>query len=232
MAILPSHVIMEGNARGKAMRIISICLFALYFFGLFFSARAKAEIPLFGGKLDTNFLLDATSISLKDGSDSIYLGRLDGSWHIGIGAETSLFYPISPWVKAGPHFIFDYNTANSSWHAFEIWQTSLGGIIDLRIDKNSSVSAFLDYNFGWFTAEQKIGSVSGYPAPAGDFAGGMPGFILGIKTKTKFSEQITAGVYYNLGSIAMTAIKYRNSSGIRWMNAEINYNQAGIVVYF
>ena len=147
--------------------------------------------------------------------------------------EAALFYPVTPGIKAGPHFIFNYSPLTSSWHAFQLFQTSLGGIVDLTLDGRNSVSAFIDYNLGWFNAQQEISAVSGTPAPAGDFSGGIPGLMIGVKTCTKLSETMGIGFYYQLGLLALTGIKYKNSSNQNaWMNADINFSQFGATVYF
>lgn len=186
-----------------------------------------------GGELVSELLFDAMSISLADSADSIYLGTIASSLHIGIGNETSLFFPVNKNLSAGPHFIFDYNTFRSSWHAFENFQTRLGGIIDYNLGMDSRISAYLDYNLGWFTAEQVISSVSGSPAPAGAFAGGLPGIILGVKAYKMFSDTLGIGGHFEIGSLTLTGIKYKNNSGQNaWMDASVSFSQAGVNIYF
>lgn len=202
------------------------------FLSLCLADRSNAtDYSVLGGDLNVNFLVNATSVSLLDSADSIYLGTLKSETNIGFGGEASLFYPVAPSVKAGPHFIFNYSPLNSSWHAFQLFQTSLGGIVDFELGANS-ISAYLDYNLGWFNAQQEISSVAGSPSPAGDFSGGVPGFLLGIKTRTNITETIGAGLYYQVGNLTLAGIKYRNSSSqVRWMDAGINFSQFGVTIY-
>ncbi|OGC29929.1 hypothetical protein A2346_04260 [candidate division WOR-1 bacterium RIFOXYB12_FULL_52_16] len=193
---------------------------------------AKAtDYAVLGGDLNVNFLVNATGNSLLDSADSIYLGALKSETNLGFGGEASLFYSVAPSVKAGPHFIFNYSPLNSTWHAFQLFQASLGGIVDFELGGNS-VSAYLDYNLGWFNAQQEISSVAGSPSPAGDFSGGIPGFLLGVKTRTNLTETIGLGVYYQFGSLTLAGIKYKNSSNqTNWMDAGISFSQFGVTIY-
>jgi len=211
--------------------VITILLLLLFMFPA--GSAQATDFPLLGGVLNVNLLVNVTNVTLKDALDSIYLGTLKAESPLGFGGEASLFYPVAPGVKAGPHFIFNYSPLNSSWHAFQLFQTSLGGIVDLNIGDRNSVSAFVDYNLGWFSAQQEISSVVGTPAPTGDFAGGIPGLMIGVKTCTKITDTMGVGLYYQLGLMALTGIKYKNNSGqSAWMNAEINFSQFGVTVYF
>jgi len=212
----------------------AITLSAVILFLFFLSGRANASaFPLLGGSLNLNMIINESSMTLRESADSIYLGTLDGKMYPGIGAEASLFYSIYPGLKAGPHFIFNYHGAKSTWHYFDIYQTSLGGIIDFNINDSNSVMAFVDYNLGWFSAEQTIATPAGSPSPAGSFSGGMPGLMMGVKTRTKITENIGLGIYYSIGMLTLTGIKYKNAANQNnWMNAEINYSQAGVTIYF
>ncbi len=186
-----------------------------------------------GGNLTSNLLIDATNISFKESADSIYLGTIKSDWHVGIGNETSLLYPVAGGMSFGPHFIFDYNTFSSTWHSFENFQTSLGAMVDFSLGGGSHVAAHMDYNLGWFTAEQTITSSPGPPNPAGDFAGGLPGIIFGVKAYTMFSDTIGIGAHLNVGSLVLTGVKYKNANGVNnWMDAAVNYSQAGLNIYF
>ena len=71
-------------------------------------------------------------------------------------------------------------------------------------------------------------------ARTGDFAGGIPGFMLGLKTYTRVTDNIGVGLYYQYGlSMALTGIKYLSSSGSNaWMDAAISFSQFGGTVYF
>ncbi|MFA6431913.1 MAG: hypothetical protein WCV91_06020 [Candidatus Margulisiibacteriota bacterium] len=215
----------------KKFHIIASMLLIL--FNLSIGQAIATDFPFLGGKLNANLLVNSTNITLKDSLDSIYLGTLKAGSSIGFGGEATLFYPVAPGVKFGPHFIFNYTPLASTWHDFQLFQTSLGGIVDFSFDNRNSVSAFVDYNLGWFSAQQEIAGVAGSPSPAGNFSGGIPGLMLGVKTCTKLTETMGIGVYYQLGMLALTGIKYKDANDQNaWMNAEINFNQFGVVVYF
>lgn len=197
--------------------------------------RANAtDLPLMGGRLNINLLINATTVSLKDSADSIYLGTLKTESRLGFGGEAALFYPAAPAIKAGPHFIFNYSPLTSSWHDFQLFQTSLGGIVDFDLGGGSGVSAFLDYNLGWFSAQQEVSSVIGTPAPAGNFAGGIPGYMAGVKAHYQIHQLAKIDLYYQTGLLmALTGVKYKNSSNQNaWMDAGISFSQAGVTVYF
>ncbi len=212
--------------------IVAILLLAVI--TLSAGGSGATDIAWLGGNLNINLLVNATNVALKDGLDSIYLGTVNSETKIGFGGEASLFYPVSSGIKAGPHFIFNYSPLRSSWHDFQLFQTSLGGIVDFNLGGGNSVSAFVDYNLGWFAAQQEIAGVAGTPAPAGNFAGGIPGFMLGLKTYTRVTDNIGVGLYYQYGlSMALTGIKYLSSSGSNaWMDAAISFSQFGGTIYF
>ncbi|MFA6170769.1 MAG: hypothetical protein WCW67_05910 [Candidatus Margulisiibacteriota bacterium] len=205
----------------------------LTFFALSIGQAGATDFSVLGGNMNVNLLVNTTSVSLIDSLDSIYLGTLKAGSSFGFGGEAALFYPFAPGIKAGPHFIFNYSPLASDWHDFQLFQTSLGGIVDFSFDGRNSVSAFIDYNLGWFNAQQEIASVSGLPAPAGNFSGGIPGLMFGVKTCTKLSEAMGLGLYYQMGTLNLAGIKYKNNSNQNaWMDAGINFSQFGAIVYF
>ena len=213
----------------------SLLILVLLSFSIIFlcSPVNAIKYSFLGGELSINLLVDAMNLSLADQADAIYLGTINSNWRLGIGNESSLLFPIAGGVSAGPHFIFDYNTFSSTWHSFENFQTSLGGIIDFNLGGGSHVAAHVDYNLGWFTAEQTITSVPGSPDPAGAFAGGLPGFIFGVKAYTMFSDTLGIGAHFNMGTLTLAGVKYKNNSGdVRWMDAAVGFSQVGLNIYF
>ncbi|MFA4843523.1 MAG: hypothetical protein WC632_01065 [Candidatus Margulisiibacteriota bacterium] len=200
---------------------------------LLISPAWSTDLPLLGGTLNANLLINTTSVSLRDSLDSIYLGTLKAGSGLGFGGEAALFYPLAPGVKAGPHFIFNYSPLATTWHDMQLFQTSLGGIVELNFDSRNSVSAFVDYNLGWFSAQQEISSVAGTPAPAGNFSGGIPGLMIGAKTCTKLTDAMGVGVYYQLGILTLAGVKYKTTGNQNaWMDAAINFSQFGVTVNF
>ncbi|MBI5700795.1 hypothetical protein HZC34_02970 [Candidatus Saganbacteria bacterium] len=88
--------------------ILVFCAIACFTFLMPIPCHA-IKFPFLGGTIVSDLIVDAMSISLLDNADSIYVGTINSDRHIGIGNETSLYYPIGPNLNVGPHFIFDYN---------------------------------------------------------------------------------------------------------------------------
>src|SRR3989338_9154170 len=67
------------------------------------------------GKFRTSFDVDIQSISLKDPSDSIYIGTVGGTgW--GFGGNAAMLYPLNDSMRIGPNFNFSYGKINTSWY--------------------------------------------------------------------------------------------------------------------
>jgi hypothetical protein len=187
---------------------------------------SATDLPVLGGTLNVNLLVNATSVTLKDPLDSIYVGTLKEGTNLGFGGEASLFYPVVPGINAGPHFIFNYSPLGSNLYDMQLFQTSLGGIVEFALGENNSVSFFADYDLGWFAAQPQGASA------VGDFAGGIPGFHLGLKTYSRVTDAIGVGLYYQMAQLALAGVKYRSGSGFAWMDAGISLSQFGGTVYF